>query len=46
MIRMMEDTIVIMSGLVWGNSLGFVQAHVSRFARHQLAGSPVHVRVK
>ena len=32
-IKMMRDTFLIRSGLEWGNSLGFVQAHVSRFAR-------------
>ena len=37
MIRIMEDLILFRSGLGLGNSLGFVQAHVSRFARVQLA---------
>ena len=36
-VRMMEDTFLIRSGLGLGNSLGFVPAHVSRFARFQLA---------
>ena len=39
MIRMMGDLILLRSGQGLGNSLGFVQAHVSRFARFQLARS-------
>ena len=39
MIRMMEDIILLRSGQGVGNSLGFVQANVSRFARFQLARS-------
>ena len=38
-IRMMGDIVLLRSGLGLGNSLGFVQAHVSRFARFQLARS-------
>ena len=34
-IRMMGVIILLRSGLGLGNSLGFVQAHVSRFARFQ-----------
>ena len=34
-IRMMEVMFQLRSGLGLGNSLGFVQAHVSRFARFQ-----------
>ena len=37
-IRMM-DIILLKSGLGLGNSLGFVQTHVSKFARFQLACS-------
>ena len=33
MIRIMEDPILLRSGLGLGNSWVFVQAHVSRFAR-------------
>ena len=39
LIRMMGEKILLRSGLGLGNSLGFVQAHVSRFARFQLACS-------
>ena len=35
MIRMMGVIILLRSGLGLGNSLGFVQAHVSRSARFQ-----------
>ena len=38
-IRMMEDSFLLRSGLGLGNSLGFVHAHVSKFARFQLARS-------
>ena len=39
MIRMLGVMILLRSGLGLGISLGFVQAHVSRFARFQLASS-------
>ena len=42
-IRMMGDIILLRSGQGLGNSLGFVQAHVSRFARCQLARSCMQV---
>ena len=37
------DIILLRSGLGLGDSLGFVQAHVSRFARFQLACSCMQV---
>ena len=40
---MMGAAILFRSGLGWGNSLGFVQAHVSRVARFQSACSCMHV---
>ena len=39
MIRMMGDMFLLGAGLGVGEFLGFVQAHVSRFARFQLARS-------
>ena len=38
-IRIMVVLILLRSGLGLGDSLGFVQAHVSRFARVQLVCS-------
>ena len=35
MIRMMGVVILLRSGHGWDNSMGFVQAHVSRVARIQ-----------
>ena len=43
MTRMMGDIILLRSGLGLGNSLGFVQDYVSRFARFQLACSCMQV---
>ena len=42
MIRMVGDMFLFRTGPGWDNSLGSVQAHVSRFARVELAGSSVH----
>ena len=43
-IKMKGDVILLRTGLGLGNSMGFVQAHVSRFARFfQLARSCMQV---
>ena len=41
-IRMIVVTFLLRSGLGFGNSLGLVQARVSRFARVEIAGGSVH----
>ena len=43
MIKLMSGQLLLRSGLGLGNSMGFVQAHVSRFARFQLARSCMQV---